>query len=481
MTSRRGRMTMEQQPGERTRPFAPIRTKVFAFGMGAAMVLTTLSAPPASGARPAGDPNARTPADPVYTVDLASDPDGFTWTGTESVTFTNVAAVTLDVVWLRLWDNYASCGGPLAITVSNVHGGTPGPLEVDCTAMPVTLTTPIGEGDQATISFDLSIAVPNVNWRFGRIGDMALLGNALPLLAIHDREGWHLPPYTSNGESFYSQVGDFSVTLTTPSSLSVATTGVAGTTSQTRRPGGQTTTTFDAPQVRDFAWATGPLDQRERTTSSGVVVRVWWPSNISETNARTLLRSSVAAMEGHAAAYGPYPYPEIDVILGYFTGFGGMEYPQLVMEIPSVFVTVHELAHQWWFGLVGDDEYEDPWLDETFASYATDVFLHDQGSYCPGLEFPSPQARVTNSMAYWDAHPDQYGLVVYTIGPCALHDLARILGPSVMAPFLHDYAVGHTLGWSTTASFKRAAQEVADSLPNPVDLSFFWRHWRIKG
>src|SRR5256885_3623467 len=52
--------------------------------------------------------------------------------------------------------------------------------------------------------FDLSITVPNTNWRFGRIGKMALLGNALPVLAIHDGEGWHLPPYTSNGESFYS-------------------------------------------------------------------------------------------------------------------------------------------------------------------------------------------------------------------------------------------------------------------------------------
>jgi aminopeptidase N len=184
-------------------------------------------------------------------------------------------------------------------------------------------------------------------------------------------------------------------------------------------------------------------------------------------------------VESHAAAYGDYLYPELDVVLGNFTGFGGMEYPQLVMEQPSESVTVHEIAHQWWFGIVGDEEYQDPWLDESFASYATDVYHGDPGTYCPGLQFPGPDARITNSMAYWDRHPSQYGLVVYTIGPCALHALARVLGPNVMASFLRDYAVEHALGWSTTAAFQDEAQAVADGLPPPVDLTGFWRHWRI--
>jgi hypothetical protein len=446
---------------------------------GAAMV-AALAAVPAS-ASTLGDPDARTPANPVFTVDLISDTNGFTWTGTESVTFTNVAALSFDQVWLRLWDNYASCGGTLAIQVSNVAGGTPGPLSVGCTALPITLPVPLGQGEQATLSFDLKIIVPNVNWRFGRIGTLALLGNALPVLAIHDGEGWHLPPYTSNGESFYSQVGDFTVTLTTPAELSVATTGSASSSSsRAHRPDGQVTTTFDAPQVRDFAWATGTLKRLKRKTNTGVLVNVWWPSDITDEEAHDLLRSSVLALEGHTVAYGPYPYPELDVVLGNFSSFGGMEYPQLVMELPSDFVTIHEIAHQWWFGMVGDDEYQDPWLDETFASYATDVYLGDHGSYCKGLRFPSAQARVTNSMEYWDLHTDQYGLVVYTLGPCALHALARLFGEDVMATFLHDYAVGHTFGWSTTTAFQEEAQAVADSLPTPIDLTSFWKRWRIK-
>jgi hypothetical protein len=459
------------------------QARAIALVLGGAVILASLAATPV-GASTRGDPNERTPGDPVYAVDLTSDANGFKWTGTESVTFTNVAAISLEEVWLRLWDNYASCGGSLAIDVSNVVGGRPGPLAVGCTALPITLPAPLGQGEHATLSFDLLITVPNTNWRFGRIGKMALLGNALPVLAIHDGEGWHLPPYTSNGESFYSQVGDFTVTLTTPTGLSVAATGVVGTAESgpaRSRGRGRVTTMFDAPQVRDFAWATGHFHERERVTDDGVLVKVWWPSDITNEEAHDILVSSVGALEGHTTAYGPYLYPEVDVVLGNFSAFGGMEYPQLVMEVPSDFVTIHELAHQWWFGMVGDEEYEDPWLDESFASYATDVYLGDYGSYCPGLRFPSPQSRITNSMAYWDRHTDQYGLVVYTLGPCALHALARLFGQDVMATFLHDYAIEHSLGWSTTAAFKEEAQVVANSLPNPIDLTSFWKRWRIVG
>ena len=75
----------------------------------------------------------------------------------------------------------------------------------------------------------------------------------------------------------------------------------------------------------------------------------------------------------------------------------------------------------------------------------------------------------------------EYGLVVYTLGPCALHALARLFGQDVMATFLHDYAVEHSLGWSTTAAFKEEAQAVANSLPEPIDLTSFWKRWRIVG
>ncbi len=80
-----------------------------------------------------------------------------------------------------------------------------------------------------------------------------------------------------------------------------------------------------------------------------------------------LARGALAAYEQH---YGPYGAPELDVVLGTFTAFGGMEYPQLVLTTPQFGPVRHEIAHQWFYGIVGDDQRHAPWLDESFALVA---------------------------------------------------------------------------------------------------------------
>jgi hypothetical protein len=421
--------------------------------------------------------NVRTPDRISYTLDLTSDAEGFTWTGTESVTFTNVAAGSLSRVWIRLWDNgFEGCTDPLAIQVTNVSGGTAGSLQVDCSALPVDLPVPLHQGEEATVSFDLTILVPDANWRFGRIGTMALLGNAVPLLAIRDAAGWHLDPYTSLGESFYSQDGDFDVTFHTPDGLRIAATGQA---SSRHATDGEVTTTYVATGVRDFAWASGPLRELDGTAETGVLIRVWAPEGFTSGQAQAALDISEQAMAFHATRYGPYLYPEVDVVLGNFTSFGGMEYPQLVMTQEVDSTIVHELGHQWWYGIVGDDQWTEPWLDEAFATYATDIFYGDTGTGCDHLPWPSETARISNNMGYWDTHAGEYFYVVYEIGSCALHDLSGVLGDKLMARFLFSYAGRNALGFSTTIGFQASAQAAADRLPEPVDLTQFWIDHRI--
>ncbi len=444
----------------------------------AAALIVPATASWAASSPASGDPRGiRTPADPVYTLDLTSDKDGFVWSGTEKVAFTNVGTVPLDMVWIRLWDNgLTGCAKPLPIKVSKVKGGKAGDLDVDCTALPVTLKTPLQQNDTATLSFKVTITTPNTNWRFGRIGKMALVGNAIPVLAIHDALGWHLEPYTENGESFYSQIGDFTVTFTTPKKLKIPATG---TVTSSTVSGKTRTTTIEADDVRDFAWASGPLSEVEGPASTGVLVKVWWTDPISETQANNMLSLSKLAMAAHADRFGPYPYQEIDVVLGVFTRFGGMEYPQFVMTDAGSTPLVHELGHQWWFGMVGDDQYTEPWLDEAFATYATDLYFGNDGNGCDLQQFPADDARITNPMAYWNVHQGWYGQVVYSIGSCALHALGDALGLDEMATFIHGYAVEHALGWSTTDAFKVEVQAFANTLPNPVNLKKFWKKWRI--
>ena len=421
----------------------------------------------------AGPDSTRTPASPSYTVDLTSDANGFTWTGTESVTFKNASATVLNEVYLRLWDNYhGSCPTNTPITVSNVTGGTAGSLTVGCTALKVTLTTPLQQNQTATVGFDLSVVVPDGVDRFGHDGAYSFIGNALPVLAVRDSAGWHLDPYTNNGESFYTLASDFDVTLTHPTSLKTPATG----TSTETTSGTNTTTHATASKVRDFAWASGPFNTSSTTTPAGTKVNTYWVSGISSSTASSMQSTSAAAVDAHASRVGAYPYGEVDVLLDNNFWFGGMEYPGLVMDTASSVAAVHELGHQWYYGIVGDDEYGVPWLDEGFTDYLTDLYFNKTGSGC-GITWASSDEKLTNSMAYWDAHSSRYSTVVYGYGKCTLHDLRRKIGDTAMADLLKSYTQSHWYGVSTVAEFKAAAQAAASS----TDLTQFWADHRVIG
>ncbi|GGS03216.1 peptidase [Streptomyces humidus] len=418
--------------------------------------------------------STRTPAAPSYTVGLTGNTDGTVWTGHESATFTNASSTPLGEVYLRLWDNYHGTCSAMPITVGNVTGGAAGALSAGCTALQITLAAPLAQGQSATIGFDLGITVPSGADRFGHDGAFSFIGNALPVLAVKDGAGWHLDPYTNNGESFYSLAADFRVTLDHPTSLLVPATGtsvdVAGS-------GGRTVTTATASKVRDFAWAAGPFSKISGSSAAGTPVNVYSVSGISSASAQSMLTTAKTAVDAHAARFGAYPYGELDAVIDNSFWFGGMEYPGFVLDLVSTTALTHEIGHQWWYGIVGDDEYNSPWLDESFTDYATDLAQGKTGSGCwSSVSWASSAEKITNSMAYWDAHSSRYSTVVYGYGKCALHDLRRLIGDTAMAELLKDYATSHWYGVSTTAEFKAAAQAATTT-----DLTSFWTTHRIEG
>ncbi|MEW2264936.1 M1 family metallopeptidase [Streptomyces sp. NPDC047853] len=429
-----------------------------------------VSGPDVSGAAAAPD-GAR------YDVTLRSDADGGHWTGRQRVSFRNAADRPLREVYLRLWGNGEDgCGGPGApspVRVSHVRGGTPAAPSVNCTALRIDLPEPLARGDRTSVAFDLSLTVPERNARFGREGAHRFLGNALPVLAVHDAKGWHLDPYAPVGESFYALTSDFRVRLDHPSALKVPATGVTRT-----RPGdpGRLVTHSIARRVRDFAWAAGPFRTATDTTSGGVRVRSYWAAGTPDAGVRLNRTEAAAAVDRFGREFGRYPYGEIDLVMT--GGFGGgMEYPGLVLlgTTEEGSAVVHEVAHQWWYGIVGNDEYASPWLDESFAQYANARFYGWDTTDCwSEVYWPDDSTELTASMDHWSRHRGEYHLV-YTAGPCALADLERTLGVGTMTRLLERYARDHWFGVSTTADFKAAAQSMTDQ-----DLGPLWESHRIR-
>jgi hypothetical protein len=298
------------------------------------------------------------------------------------------------------------------------------------------------------------------------------------VLAIHDDAGWHLDPYTPNGEAFYTTVADFTVALNHPTGVAVPATGVS---SDKPAGVGRVVTTSKALRVRDFAWAVGPFQRVRGHDGHGVRVNVWWnPDNVTHAQAVHQLGVAERAMTSDGKAFGAYPYHESDVVLDGFTAFGGMEYPGFVLSVPEDEPVAHEITHNWWYGIVGDDEYHAPWLDESFTEYITLRLLKIPIRGCELTDFPASY-RLTRGMDFWDFDPFAYGQVVYGDGPCALAALQKRLGTTHMDHLLKTYALSHRFGFSTTHLFKLAAQREASSLPHPVSLATFWHTWRIDG
>jgi hypothetical protein len=423
----------------------------------------------------AGTTIVRNPADPSYHVRLHTGPKGVVWTGHERIVFTNADIAPLDTIWLRLWSNGVQGCTPLAIDVSDVTGGTPSALSVACTAMSIDLEAPLDPGDTTSVAMDVHIQLPSINDRFGRHDGISLAGTALPTLAIHDDDGWHLDPFADFGESFYSIVGEYTVDLTVPRRLDTAATGRV---TNVTKDAGRRTRRYVAHDVRDFEWAAGHLSLVHDRDAEGVRVNVWYRrAVVSRAKANHMLAVALRSMKEFSGDFGDYPYPEVDLVLSAFTTFGGMEYPQIVFTNPVRFTVSHELAHQWWYGIVGDDQYAEPWLDESFATWSQ-YLPFGPWHNCHPYAWPSGTARITNDMAYWSGHTNEYW-VIYSQGGCMLANLSHRFGFHPFLDVLRDHASGAWLGVVRTEDFQQVVADAAATQLPSLDLDDYWKRWRV--
>jgi aminopeptidase N len=167
---------------------------------------------------------------------------------------------------------------------------------------------------------------------------------------------------------------------------------------------------------------------------------------------------------------------ELDVAEARFADFGGMEYPELVRAVDDDSSLYHEIAHQWFYGLVGSDQYREPWLDESMATFANrrlDRSLRGCATRKPLRQFPG--VRLTASMAFWDRRPMDYA-AVYDGGACALESLRRGIGPVRFGTLLRTWVARHRMQVATTADFVALVRELA---PRSFNVNGWLRRSRI--
>ncbi|MCO8128610.1 hypothetical protein NHL50_15470 [Acidimicrobiia bacterium EGI L10123] len=356
------------------------------------------------------------PDRPVYEVDMTADPATGVVEGTQAVRF--VPDLPIDRVVLRLWANGprpASVGtsielGPVAV------GGRPAPLEQpDPTTAVVALDrwVPAGEVITVRVAWRLTVGGP-VNDRISRQDGSLRLGSFLPLLAWEPGVGWSVDPPTSGfAESTSSPTARWSVSVDVPEGLGVVATG------SEVAPG-----RWEVDAARDVAVSVGRFTVSTATAMAPDPVEVTVAVHDDIDDGAVYVDRIVAALESFASWYGPYPWPAYRLSITPDLS-GGIEFPMHVLQGSGTSgrTTPHEVAHMWFYGLVGNVQGRDPWLDEGLATWAEgriEGTLPDMA----GRSVPADgDGRAGAPMAYWEGRAASYYRSVYVQPAAALHRL----------------------------------------------------------
>ena len=430
------------------------------------------------------------------TVDATFDPESKQLTATQTLTLTNRWNETLDAVTLRsytgaylsqdsspaatdeLFDSCYTSGfstGGLLLDEARVGGEAVQHAWGDDAR--TVLTLPVSgqwtPGENITVQLQYHVHIPTCASRFGVAEGLLALGNVFPTLALREDGVWRTDAYISIGDPFLSECANWTVRLTLPRSYAVAATGYA-----TPVISGDTAVyTFQANAVRDFALVISDRYQVV-TGMAGDTMVVTCAQN--RARAREMLRYAQQAIRCFEAHYGPYVYPTLTLAEVGFP-FSGMEYPRLVMMGAATvaqggqtleFYVAHEVAHQWWYAMVGSDSYNQAWQDESLCEYALMDYI---GQYYgeenrataiyqrieTALRITIPRSVTPGSPIDYFSDLTEYTQVVYRRGAALWVALETHLGKEGLDAALQDYQNRYRFAMATREDLTQLLSEHA--------------------
>lgn len=235
--------------------------------------------------------------------------------------------------------------------------------------------------ERVDIEIEYTFTIPNCYHRFGYGENTINLANFYPIMCVYENNQFNTNSYNSNGDPFYSDMANYSVEIVTDNQYLVAGTGKKTT---TLLDNNLTKTSFKANLVRDFAMVLSNKFETISETYDDIKIEYYY---FNDANAKDNLKASIDAIKTFSQLFGNYPYSTFSIVKTDFV-HGGMEYPNLIMISSNIEnlddyknVIIHETAHQWWYAMVGNDEYTFPWLDEALTEFSTLLFYDNNTGY----------------------------------------------------------------------------------------------------
>lgn len=395
---------------------------------------------------------------PRYVLEANLDYQGHSLQGTQQLDFVNSTGDTLGELVFNVFPNYTQDIFVLAsVSTEQAEGDEEAPqLEytLNGTSLRVSLPSPLEPEDEVTLFLEFSLQLPPMNpyleWSNGSLGyseRMLAAGNWYPVLVPYkEGQGWKAYPYHLVGDPYFSEVADYEVEIMAPSDVVIAGSG------EEQRFGNRWT--YSCPGARSFSFAAS--DQYEvssQPAGHATVSSYYFPVHQAAGSEAAI--AAAEALIAYEELFGPYPYSSFRVAEADFAGaleYSGMTFmgDDWYANHPGgyrsrmVSLLVHEVAHQWWYGVVGNDQPREPWLDESLATYSSMLYyerLHPdlvQWWWETEVDNYRPQGQIDRPIyAFMDGRT--YLNAVYRRGALFIRDLRERMGDEEFFAFLQDY------------------------------------------
>jgi len=410
---------------------------------------------------------------PHYDIALEVDFAAGAFRGTQTIGYLNTTGERLEEIFLRLYPNAPAIYGNGFLNVEEVRvdGET---IETKTFVGDTVLWAPLpssldqGEGIFLELRFDGRTATweeessSSVGYGIYAASPRTMtLATFYPILAVYDEEGWNIDPIAEIGDAVSSDVATYTVEVTVDPDLTLLTSG--------RRvdqwdEGNRSVYRFVGEGIRDFIIVLGREYLQSTDFVDDVLLRTSFFPEHAQAGEVAMARVK-AAIDLYQQRFGPSAFDELDLVEVPLARAAGVEYPGLILIAESYsgspsnrffdIIIAHEVAHQWWYAVVGNDVIEEPWLDEALATYSSALFLEEavgiavarevatewQAAYrsvnarYPELSVASPVYRFPDSATY--------SAFVYSGGAVFLDAVREAIGDAAFFDALAGYYSDH--------------------------------------
>lgn len=328
-----------------------------------------------------------------YDIDLKLQSDGSFYIQS-SVNIKNISSDTWDeLIFYFIPNMFTEVNSP-ELSVPATHqfnqievNGKASDFQLNEDTLRIPLNENLKPNQEIEVQFTYELTLPEEGLRFTKVDENYYLSQFYPMLATYRDHQWNKEPYRDRGETYHTAFSNFKIDYEIPDDYTIASSSEDDTLNQSKG-------SLSAHQVKEVFISLLKEPEYETTKSGDTTIRVFGDNKGQNQN---ISEEAANALSYFEEKIGPYPFKQLDIVIGTIS----MEYPGIV-SVGSIYdtggnsvnlkpIVVHEIAHQWFYGMVSNDPYNNAWIDEGFATFAQSLYQYSISEDEPDYQDVSEQ------------------------------------------------------------------------------------------